>query len=98
LFWSCCSYRTLSRRKTPPAFLACIKHYNIKTQTGGYVKNLTMPKSVQDTLRDNWDFVQKYDLYKLPVTILKSNNHYYVIQGAIMDETLETIFADNENQ
>ncbi len=57
-----------------------------------------MPKSVQDTLRDNWDFVQKYDLYKLPVTILKSNNHYYVIQGAIMDETLETIFADNENQ
>ena len=70
-------------------------HYNKKTQTGGYVKNIALNQQTKQTLRNNWNFVQKYNLYKLPVTILKSNKHYYVIQGAIMDETLETLFADN---
>ena len=70
-------------------------HYNKNTQTGGYVKNVVLSKQTKETLINNWDFVQKYNLYQLPVTILKSNKNYYVIQGAVMDETLETLFADN---
>lgn len=69
-------------------------HYDSSSQTGGYVKNLTLSKTTQQTLRNNWAFIQKYNLYKLPVTILQNGRHYYVIQGQVMDETLETIFAD----
>ncbi len=70
-------------------------HYNKDTQTGGYVKEASLSEQTKQILTNNWNFVQKYNLYQLPVTILKSNKHYYVIQGAIMDETLETLFADN---
>lgn len=52
---------------------------------GRQIKALTM-----NTLRSNWDFVQRYSLYKLPVTIFATNkNKYYVVQGFMMDETLE---------
>lgn len=73
-------------------------HYNKNTQTGGYVKSIALSKQIKETLTNNWNFVQKYNLYQLPVTILKSNQNYYVIQGAVMDETLETLFADNSTK
>lgn len=85
--------------KNPLAAMAYnAEHYNKQSQTGGYVKNLPLTQSIKKQLMANWSFVQKYDLYKLPVSILSSNKHFYVIQGAVMDETLETIVADSPNK
>ncbi|MEM1244430.1 MAG: hypothetical protein AAGG80_06405, partial [Pseudomonadota bacterium] len=33
-------------------------HYNAETQTGGYVKNLSVPYHIKNILRNNWNFVQ----------------------------------------
>jgi hypothetical protein len=69
-------------------------HYNAKTQTGGYAADAAIAPAVLDRLRANWSFVQRYNLYQLPITTAKSGDKYYVFQGTIMDETLEAIFND----
>ena len=69
------------------------KNYDALTQTGGYQKNSTASKAIQQQLQKNWSFVQKFNLYQLPITIARNKNKYYVLHGAVMDETLEQIFA-----
>jgi hypothetical protein len=70
------------------------EHYNATTQTGGYPAATAISPEVLDRLRANWSFVQRHNLYQLPVTIAKGGDKYYVFQGTIMDETLEAIFND----
>ena len=67
-------------------------HYNASTQTGGYVKSVKISKKTKQILADNWDFIQKHNLYKMPVTIFKHNKRYYVLQGVVSNEALEGIF------
>ena len=65
------------------------QHYNKITQTGGYQRHEPIKSTTLSTLRAHWDFVQRFNLYALPMTIFATPNHYYVIKGFFMDELLE---------
>lgn len=70
------------------------QHYNSNTQTGGYlINNSSMNPNTKKILRRNWDFIQKFNLYQLPVTILAHKKNYYVLQGSVVDETIEQLIT-----
>jgi len=69
------------------------QHYNVSTQTGGYVKDLPLTKQTKRSLRKTWDFIQKYKLYNLPVTIFRTKKDIHVVRGFVMDEMLENYFG-----
>lgn len=69
-------------------------HYIAETQTGGYSSLEKITQKSRKILKDNWNFVEKYNLYKLPITILKSRGKYYVIHGITIDETLEALMSN----
>lgn len=71
------------------------KYYNQQTQTGGFSHAAAPSKQTIATLRKNWSFVQKFNLYQLPITVVKHHDKYYVIHGVAIDETLENIFSSN---
>jgi len=68
------------------------KHYDILTQTGGYVKNRRMTSKIRAILRSHWDTLQVYSLYALPISVFQAGGKAHVIHGLITDELLENYF------
>lgn len=68
-----------------------------RAATHGLKENHQMRRRISQValkyLSHHWNFVQTYQLYKLPITIFKANNHIHVVQGMVIDEMLENYFS-----
>jgi hypothetical protein len=54
----------------------------------------SLSSSIIDTLRDHWNLMQSYHLVPGPVTLFKTKDHDYVIQGLVDTESFEQLLPD----
>lgn len=69
-------------------------HYDTATQTGGYAAQASLTKRTIEQLRAHWDFVQRFNLFQLPITVVHRGKQNHVLHGFMMDETLEMLLKE----
>lgn len=68
------------------------EHYNINSQTGGFTSNTPAVKQTIKQLQAHWDFVQRFNLYHLPLTLFAAHNDVHIFHGFTLDETIESYY------
>lgn len=53
--------------------------------------------AAQQQLRTNWNSMQQLQLFSFPLSIFKTTQHAYVVQGFVMDEILEKVIPQMKN-